>query len=163
LSTIVWLLFRRLLYGPIRYFAYLPTKWLLQLLTYILSATIGTFLSLVSSTSKNNTISNPSQVPMASPPNMPQIHLRGGPNKFQGTLSPVNQAIARAAREAEAKKQKDASLSDEVGKMAEDSRKDGESGKAGETVLEGHGDDTNPKKRMWEEPVEGKSKDKDEL
>ena len=156
--TILWLVFRRWFYGPIRYLLYLPAKWMLSLFFYFANAIVSVIAgSSVASNSSQSPASSSTRSLIVKPsatgrshkinPNMPQQGIRAG----------AGGAGAKQASEG---------LVEEVGKMTDETvrqeqeQQQGEEeeqggGQGGEgTVLRERGEDEqpNPKKRVWEEP-----------
>lgn len=195
-ATIAWLVFRRLIYGPGWWLLYLPTKWLwwlslfsVQLLAGSLSAVAGTVgaknpsiaLSQASQSVSTSLAQKPTgtgKIPKFRPNSpAPSVHVGAG---GQGAKMQQPEHLSRIG---------DKSLSDQVGEMAEQSRKEEQGQKEEQSgkeepsqeeepsqreehtrpedtaTREGEGQGTvlrerredeppNPKKRMWEEPID---------
>ena len=177
-ATIAWLVFRRLIYGPGWWLLYLPTKWLwrlsvviVQLLLGSLSAIAGTVgakdhssvLSQASESFSTSLAQKPTgtgKIPTFKP-NSPAPSVRVGAGGQGAKMEQPNRPSRKA----------DKSLSDQVGEMAEQSQSEAytqkeESRRSDETVkADGERQETvlrerradelpNPKKRMWEEPID---------
>ncbi|KAI9879690.1 MAG: hypothetical protein M1830_007636 [Pleopsidium flavum] len=174
LSTIIWLIFRRLFYGPLWWFVWLPIKvaWKLSVGLLASLGIIGGAASQSSSSLVRGTgtslIVQPSATggfPRFSPGmSAPSIVVGGGGRGAAGP--PPNQAS----------RSEEGSMSEQVGKMAEESQEhqqDGErqggpddSTEIGRAKQKQQQQPRNPKKRMWEEDVEAKKfeeRKKDEL
>lgn len=165
LTTIIWLIFRRLFYGPLWWFVWLPIK-LFWRATVGLLASVGivggaasqggigvtavTGTSLIVQPSATGGIPRFSQRMSA-----PSIVVGGG-----GRGGPGPQQPGRATSSGEG------SMTEQIGKMAEDSQEDqrgeekhGESEASKDTKLEEQQrqeQPRNPKKRMWDENVEAR-------
>ena len=185
-ATIAWLVFRRLIYGPGWWLLYLPTKWLwqlsllsVQLLVALLSAVAGTVgaknqssvlsqASVSISTSLAQKPTGTGKIPTFKPNRpAPSVHVGAG---GEGAKMPQPEQSLRI---------KDKSLSDQVGEMAEQSQtgahtqtdertqpektasQEKEEESKGTVLRERREDEPpNPKKRMWEEPID---RSRDEL
>ena len=182
-ATIAWLVFRRFVYGPGWWLLYLPTKLLwrfglffVQLLVGSLSAVAG-FVGAKSQSSALSQVSESISTSLAQKPTgtgkiptfrpnhqAPSVHVGAG---GQGAKMQQPELSSR---------QGDKSLSDQVGEMAEQSQKEkntqpaetaSQGGEQQGTVLRERREDEcpNPKKRMWEEPIDRSQKNapRDEL
>jgi len=143
-STIIWLLFRRLLYGPLWWFVWFP----LRLVSRVVFAVFGLSSSKsVAAAGSASSSSHPSFSHAAhDQPAMGQ-QGKGKADDAGGQQQP---------------------LSEQVGRLAEDSRqKEGEKAsprRADGQALKESNEPGNPKKRMFEEPsVGGGGRKKDEL
>lgn len=144
LVTIAWLVFRRFLYGPLWWLVYLPLKLFYKSTVAILVA-LGV----------GNT--NKSELGLASSSLIVQPSATGGLPKYGARMGDQQINVGAGGRGV-AGEDKDRPLnegerlSEEVGRMAEDARAEGDE-KAGQGES---ADDVkpNPKKRMWEEDKE---------
>lgn len=189
LATIVWLLIRRIFWGPLWFFVWLPIKLTLKPVLWTLSSVgvLGNAASTASAQVTTNTrpplIIQPSAT--GSIPRRP-VDLHNHPERRFFPAGSGGQGAKVAAWDPR-KKQEDPSppdsLSQSVGQMAEQSQqqqpiKGHEKVVRGDgTVLEESDKPRNPKKRMWDEEEEaakrevekakeeqeGKGKEKDEL
>ena len=193
--TIGWLLFRRLIYGPGWWLIYLPIKWIwrLSLLSVqILATTLSSAAGVVGaknqsialsqssaslSTSLAQTPTGKAKIPKRQPGQEAPSIMVGAGGYGAKMQPPANQA--RQSHEA----QKEKTMSEQVGKMAEQSSHEGNPGgeedqgekaareddqeQQGTMLRERTEEDglPNPKKRMWEEPTyqEVGNRAKDEL
>ena len=188
-ATIAWLVFRRLIYGPGWWLLYLPTKWLwrlslfsVQLLVGSLSAVAGTFGAKDQSSELSQALKDVSTSLAQKPTGTGKIPTfrsnRPAPSVHVGA---GGQGVKMEQPKQPSQKE-DESLSNQVGKMAEQSQNKGYTEKEKEVQLEtiavsdGERQDTvlrerredelpNPKKRMWEEPIDrsGEKVSRDEL
>ncbi|KAI9828697.1 MAG: hypothetical protein M1832_001800 [Thelocarpon impressellum] len=165
LSTIVWLIFRRFLYGPLWWLVWLPLKLSFRLIASILASAGLVGGAATSAAGSTSLIVKPSATggfPTWGTGSMtaaPSVAVGGGSKGTDEGHSLVEE-VGRMA--------------EEVGRTAEETRKeDGQREIGEETSEEVKG---NPKKRMWEEDVEAdkvagqeasedgeKGKEKDEL
>lgn len=191
--TIGWLIFRRILYGPGWWLLYLPTKWLwrlsrfsVQLLVGTLSAAAGTVgaknQSIDLSHSSASISTSLAQIPTGTGkipkriPGQPAPSIRVGAGGYGAKMEHPDQPRESSHESTKAEK----TLSDSVGEMAEKGqKKEGEEVPLEEderipredeqgTVLRERTEEDgppNPKKRMWEEPIETPKADRqrDEL
>lgn len=182
-ATIAWLVFRRILYGPGWWLLYLPTKWTLRLILLPLQLIIGTLSSAAGTVgAKNQSIAlSQSSVSISTSlaqratglgsvprrhPDQPAPAIMAGAGGYGAKMQPPGQQ-AQPSREPEGEK----SLSEQIGEMAEQSKDEGkEPGKEEQegTVLRERTEEdgpSNPKKRMWEEPIDQgqESQPRDEL
>ncbi len=181
--TIGWLFFRRILYGPGWWLLYLPTKWLWRLSLFSVQLLVGTLSAAAGAVgAKNQSIAlshssasistSLAQIPTGTGkipkrlPGQPAPSIMAGAGGYGAKMQPPNPP--RQSPQEPPKGEK--TMSDTVGEIAEGSRKKEEIRRQGEqgTVLrERTGEDgpPNPKKRMWEEPIDPSeaSRDRDEL
>ncbi|KAF1808971.1 hypothetical protein P152DRAFT_462025 [Eremomyces bilateralis CBS 781.70] len=161
LGTVLWLVFRRLLWSPIYWLCLQPLFLLLRLSSYLLSAS-GI---LGSAQSSSIAVSSPSSSLIVKPsateglPHLrrdqdPQPFMRAGAGGY-GAKDPEDPSVR-------------GSMSQRVGQMAEKSRQQqgGQAGaqvqaepvrRADGTVLQDSDEPRNPKKRVMEEPPEGQA------
>jgi protein transport protein SEC20 len=158
-STIIWLLFRRLLYGPLWWFVW----WPLRLVSRVLFTVFG-----ISSSKGVAAAANPASSSSSRPP------LKVQPSASKGasgrpTMGQPGKGVPVGGGGGGAKQP----LSEQVGRMAEESRQtDPGQGKESDKApprrgdgeeLKPSNDPPNPKKRMFEEPSVGGGQKKDEL
>ena len=182
-TTIGWLIFRRVLYGPGWWLLYFPIRllwrsslFLVQILVGSLSAAAGTIgaknqsiaLSQSAASLSASSILAQKTTGRAGIPTFPKDHIapsiRAGGGGQGAKMGQPGEPQPGQQQQEEGK-----TLSDQVGQMAEESQK-AEKAAGGEqpqgTVLrERTAEDgpPNPKKRMWEEPIdrsqEGRQRD----
>lgn len=158
-ATIVWLIFRRFIYGP---------AWLfIWLLKTFYKAWMGVFTAVGLRSSRDGVFTSEgvgtTEVPDVSGTMMrssaPEVSY--GSPMAGGSPRPSEPAIGR-----------DDSMVEEVGKIIDDSQQAGgpeqeqASGQGSGNAQQGGPDKPNPKKRMWEEPIEAKKEEerkRDEL
>lgn len=182
--TIAWLFFRRIIYGPGWWLVYQPTKLIFQLSIYLLQLLLGTLTALTNATGGGSASQSRSTL-STSTSLIVQPSAKGGFPKFHPSMSAPN--IAAGGGGAGAKEQPlnprntkttENTISGEIEKMAENSG-DLSAGSRGEsatndveavgqqqsTILRERREDElpNPKKRMWEEPLQKKETVHDEL
>ena len=171
-TTIVWLVFRRIIYGPAWFFIWLPLRYFLFQPFYYLYAAFARLASTAGgATAVNTTTSSVTRAPLRVKPS-----AQGGPPKFSMSGGQPPRGVPVGGGGMGAKRgpggndpSPDGSLSQKIGQMAEESRQeeqnDHKSGgadrpeepirRADGTVLESRGDKPrNPKKKMWDEDVE---------
>ncbi|MCJ1478936.1 hypothetical protein MMC13_007620 [Lambiella insularis] len=178
-ATIIWLIFRRFLLGPARLFFY-PVKWMLSLLSLFAHISLGAFSSLVGAaggSSPSPTLPSASAQLSSSSSLIIQPSATGGRPSFKAGMAAPSVGAGAGGKGAKSgppaqNDQAEASLSDQVGQMIEDSQEAAEPGHQGQaeqgTVLRERTADEppNPKKRMFEEPlapVEEEERARDEL
>jgi len=172
-ATIGWLVFRRLIYGPGWWLLYLPTKWLYRLTLFVFQLFIGTISASAGAIgAKNQSIAlSQSSVSISTSlaqkptgtgaiPKFPSGHvaplIRAGGGGYGAKMPPPNEQGGQPSQ----REQK--TLSDQVGEMAEESQKAPEKAAGKEEQQQGtilrertaEDGPPNPKKRMWEEPIE---------
>lgn len=173
-ATIGWLVFRRIIYGPAWWLLYLPTKWLYRLTLFVVRILIGTLSTAAGAIgAKNQSIAlshsaasistSLAQKPTGTGviPKFPSGHvapiIRAGGGGYGAKMQNANDQAGQP------EKKDEKTLSDEIGAMAEENQK--EAGKTATdedqqqqgTVLRDRTDEDgppNPKKRMWEEPID---------
>lgn len=174
-ATIAWLVFRRLIYGPGWWLLYLPTKWLwrlslfaVQLLVGSLSAVAGT----VGAKNQSSALSHASEgiaTSLAQKPTgtgkIPTFRPNSPAPSVKVGAGGQGAKMQQPEQPEQPSQEKDKSLSDEVGEMAEQSQKEQHiqpekivhtEGEGQGTVLRERREDEppNPKKRVWEEPID---------
>ncbi|KAF2869440.1 Sec20-domain-containing protein [Massariosphaeria phaeospora] len=157
-TTVIWLIFRRWLYGPLSWFVIWPLKILFRVLfavTGLSSATAATSSAATTSATRSSLIVQPSaegEIPkrvINTNAEQPYVRVGGGGRGYVQDPSPPE------------------SLSQHVGQMAEQSQSqlpeqpEQQQSEQREPVVRGDGtvlqestQPRNPKKRMWEEDVE---------
>ncbi|KAL6715896.1 Protein transport protein sec20 [Lecanora helva] len=186
--TIGWLLFRRLVYGPGWWLVYFPLKWIWRLCFLPIQLFIG---ALSTAGAKNQSIAvSQSSVSVSSSLAQAATGRAGIPRIQPGQQAPsvmVGAGGYGAKMQAPSQQQGGAlqegkegeTLSEQVGAMAEGKREQGQRWSGDDTgrekqeeqqgtVLRERTDEDgppNPKKRMWEEPVDadGGGRARDEL
>ncbi|KAL9087008.1 MAG: hypothetical protein Q9165_006836 [Trypethelium subeluteriae] len=193
IATIVWLVYRRLLYGPLWWLVWLPLRLAVRAL-WVVAGAVG----LVGGKSGGEVALGSSD--LTRPPLKVQPSAQGGPPKYNMAEAPRQNVGAGAggvgAKQGPAGQDRQSgqgeSMSEQVGRMAEESRvieqatqqeteqaseekdenqegvpDDGLPRRADGTVLVESDRPRNPKKRMWEEPIEARkyeeAKARDEL
>ena len=174
IATIGWLIFRRLIYGPGWWLVYFPLRQFWRISLYTVQVFIGTLSAaagLASAQNQSVALSQSSASILASSifaqkamgtgkiPRFPSDHVAPSIRAGGGGHGAKMQQSGQPVREGEK------SLSEKVGQMAEESQKPAEKAEPdgqGTTLRERTVEDgpPNPKKRMWEEPIE---RSKDEL
>ena len=171
--TIAWLVFRRLIYGPGWWLLYLPTKWIWRLSLFSVQLLVGTLSSaagvigaknqsLALSQSSASISTTLAQLPTGTgkipkrQPGQQAPSIRVGAGGYGAKMQPPEKQTHDSQ-----KSEGDENLSDQVGKMAEQSEAEKQSGmdsqeKQGTVLRERTEEDgpANPKKRMWEEPID---------
>jgi protein transport protein SEC20 len=140
-GTITWLIFRRILYGPLWWFAWMPVK-----LVYRLVVSVIGVAGLSGAASTSAAIASGTETIGIAGTNLPPYTSGGG--NARGIVDPDPAATAQVD---------DDSMVERIGKMVEESR-EAETHLAG-APFDGYEDydgPRNPKKRMWEEPVTSK-------
>ena len=163
LTTIAWLIFRRILYGPGWWLLYVPTKLMWRLISAFLHIFIA-FFSATGAAKQSAALSNASEQISTSLIVQPSA-TRGGIPTFDATMAAPSIGSGGRGNEQQVPRGEDRSLSEGIGKMAEASQKaeeakvestqPGEPAPQGTVLRERRADEVpNPKKRMWEEPVQ---------
>ena len=180
-TTICWLVFRRILYGPGWWLLYLPLKLAWRLLIFNTQVVLSLFATVVGSlggSKQSNALLQASE--RISTSLIVKPSATGGFPKSHPGMSAPSVAVGAGGRGAKAKRpdqpspKSEQSLSDQVGDMAEATQTstnsaDGDSKVLGQgTTLMARSSEEppNPKKRMWEEstgPVAEEMKQRDEL
>ena len=174
--TIGWLVFRRLIYGPGWWLLYFPLRtlwWSAALVVQILFGGLSAASGAVGAKNQSTALSQASEslgtsitqslgtgrrsgIP-TNPPGMPAPSVKVGGGGHGGKAEDAHQ---NPGGDEEGK-----SMSEQVGKMAEKSQREGEGEPEGASQPEQQQEGTvltertaedgppNPKKRMWEEPV----------
>lgn len=175
-TTIAWLVFRRLLYGPGWWLLYFPTRLLWRLSLIVVQLLVGTLSAAAGTVGAKNQSIALAQSSARISTNLAQIPTGTGkiPKRLPGQTAPKIMAGAggygakmehpgqpyQKARETK-------TISEQVGEMAEEKKEEskasGEKNHAqkqeeqkGTVLRERTAEDgpPNPKKRMWEEPVD---------
>jgi protein transport protein SEC20 len=139
-ATVIWLFFRRIVYGPFKLLVWFPASWVLRavyaIVNVVLSVFAGSAAQTGSVTSSRVLASGKGATRHADMP-APSMNVGGG-----GKSGERQDGKGAAKQE---------NLADQVGKMAEDKQAEERQG----TVLRDRRPDEpkNPKKKMWEEPV----------
>jgi protein transport protein SEC20 len=142
-ATVAWLVFRRFLYGPIWWFAWVPLK-----LLYRLAFTVLGLFGLT--TGAGNSLTPPSSVLHSSATTLPPVHMSN---------APAANAAAAADPANPSDPSPDGSLSQEIGQMAEKSASADKIVRGDGTVLESSEQKRNPKKRLFDTAVENKKQE----
>lgn len=184
--TIGWLVFRRLIYGPVWWLVYFPLRsfwWLAASIVQVLLGPLAALSGAVGAKDQSSTLSQTSESLSTSvlstksslgiptfPPGMSAPAIKVGGGGYGGKAEHAQQQPEGSG--------KPESLSDQIGKMAEQNQQmddpEGEQGSGppqqqqqqeGTVLRERTAEDgpPNPKKRMWQEPVGDESKSRDEL
>lgn len=167
-TTICWLVFRRLIYGPAWWFIWLPFKFFLLKPVYLLFAVFGitggsSATAAVSSVSSS--VSVPPTIRIQPSASGDRPTFRRGMDQRPANVVPVGGGGAKAGYDGRPKDPSpDGSMSQRIGQMAEASREQAvpqqeepkQPQRRGDgTVLQERGDiPRNPKKKVWEEDVE---------
>ena len=154
LTTVFWLIFRRLLYGPTWWLIYWPLKLLWKGSMGILATT-----GVVSRSSGNTGLSSVAGQETAAYRSVASATIAGSGAPI---ISVGGGASAASAKPTDSPLE-DKTLSEQVGKIIDESR----SGQAGDGIKDGqNAEEGNPKKRMWDaekEAAEEPQRVKDEL
>ena len=165
-ATIIWLLFRRLVWGPASWSFFLFVKLPYRVLNYSLRVTLYVVASLagaIGGASQSTALSQASQRISPTAPLIVQPSATEGIPRFKPGMSAPFNAVGAGGAGAKARSSGNEglqpsggghmSLSEKIGRIAEEAR--GESPVQHGTVLRERTveEKPNPKKRMWEEPV----------
>ncbi|CAD6588142.1 MAG: hypothetical protein ASARMPREDX12_003178 [Alectoria sarmentosa] len=171
-ATITWLVFRRLIYGPGWWLLYFPTKWLWRLSLFAVQLLVGSLSAVAGTIGAQNQSSTLSQASEGIVTSLAQKPTGTGKIPTFKPNSPARSVNAGAGGKGakmqqpeQPSRKEDKSLSDEVGEMAEQSRKKEytqpentattEVERQGTVLRERREDERpNPKKRQWEEPID---------
>ena len=168
ITTISWLFFRRILYGPGWWLLYLPTKLMWRLTSAFLNVFIA-ILSTAGATKQSVTLSNTSKQ-VSTSLIAQRSATSGGIPTFNGAMSAPSIGVGGGGKSQptpQAPQGEGRSMSEQVGKMVEATQK-AEEAKVesaqpehqGTVLRERRSDEPpNPKKRMWEEPVQHQQQD----
>lgn len=169
MSTIAWLVFRRLLYGPGWWFLYLPARLIWSLSIFLVQVSFGALAALVGLGGRANQSSALSAVSESiSTSLIVQPSATGRIPKFHPEMSAPTIAVGGGGAGAKDQQNNPSRaagiLTEQVGKMTEESREskkhdkeavtnDAPQAEGQGTVLRERNNDEppNPKKRMWEE------------
>ena len=166
--TICWLVFRRILYGPSWWLLYLPTRLFWSLMVFNTQVLLGVLASVAGSirgAKQSSVISEASQRISKSLIAEPSETGRF-PNFSSNMPAPpipvgAGGRSTKSLQPEQSPQNLDKNLSDEVGEMAEASKKATETAEttSAETTLKERSADEppNPKKRMWEDSTNGLS------
>lgn len=171
-TTICWLVFRRLIYGPAWWFLWLPFKFFLLKPFYLLLAVFGitggsSATAAVSSVSSSVATQPTIRIQPSASGDRPRFR-RGPMDQRPANVVPVGGGGAKAGSDGGPKDPSpDGSMSQKIGQMAEASREqtvpqkeepqqpEQPQRRGDGTILKERGDiPRNPKKKMWEEDVE---------
>ena len=156
--TIIWLIFRRILYGPGWWLVYLPTKLTWQLIIFSSQILFGASASLAGALGARSKSASLSQLSdQYSTSLIIQPSATGDIPKFKPGMSAPSIGFDRErAKEQPSEPQSGAqSISEQVGEMAEKGQREADEQTDSGTVLRERREDEapNPKKRMWQENV----------
>ena len=173
-TTISWLVFRRILYGPGWWLLYLPTKLMWRLTSAILNVFVA-LLGAAGATKQSAALSNASEQISTSLVVQPSA-TRGVIPTFEASMSAPSINVGGGGKgrpPPESPQSEDKTLSEQVGEMVEASQKakdvkveSSQPAAAQGTVLRERRNDEapNPKKRMWDEPPpQEEARQRDEL
>ena len=158
-ATIAWLIFRRFVYGPAWWFIWLPLKMFYK-------AWMGVFTAVGLRSNRDGVFASEGVGTTEVLEVSGTVMRSSAPDISYG--SPMAGGNPRPTEPAG----QDDSMVEEVGRIIDDSQQargseqEQENSQGGEGARQGGIDKPNPKKRMWEEPVEAKKEDerkKDEL
>ncbi|KAL1657307.1 Protein transport protein sec20 [Didymella pomorum] len=171
ITTIIWLIFRRWLYGPLTWFLIWPLKLVFRIVfgifglsgaaTAAKSTTVVSSSSLIVKPSATGAIPRHSVDPNAPPP---QNYIRvggGGRGYYNGDPSPpqsLSQEVGKMAEQAQQQQQQQQQQEEDVHPQLRQNRQqpddEGPVVRGDGTVLKESDKPRNPKKKMWEEDVE---------
>ncbi len=174
LATIGWLIFRRFLYGPLWWFAWFPMKMFFGATSRVLT-TMGVFAGSTAGSSVSSIVASQSVIhnsatrrpmPTISGARAPNVNVGGG-----GRGAPMQQSATPQSNVPESPGE---TMSEQVGKIIDDSQSEATTEEQTREKPSQDQQDVdpqvknlpNPKKRMWEEPVEAEKqaqRKKDEL
>lgn len=180
--TIAWLVFRRLLYGPGWWFLYLPISLIWRLTTSLIQVFFGALITITGAVGGASQSSVPSAISESvSTTLIVQPSATGGIPKFHPKMSAPTIAVGGGGGGAKDQRyyppRSDGKLTEQVGKMTEESTESEGQGKEtaaneakqerkGTVLRERNSDEPpNPKKRMWQENTDPSQRDRtrDEL
>lgn len=168
-STIIWLVFRRLIYGPGWWLLYLPTKLTWRLTISLIQLFFGSIASVsgaIGITNQRSVISEIQENFSTSLILKPSA--TGGPPKIPQGMSAPSIAVGGGGEGAKTQQNQvpqavDRSMVEDIGRLAEESRQGegpnaqspGAATQQGTRLRERSIDEPpNPKKRMWEENID---------
>ncbi|KAF2806077.1 Sec20-domain-containing protein [Mytilinidion resinicola] len=171
-TTIIWLVFRRFLYGPLWWFLYLPLKYTYKLVLALLSVagvtggTASTTSVAISASQSASLIVKPSATgrpPARMPGQQPYMRAGGGGQGAKSDPSDEGSMSRQVGQMAESAQQQEGQQEQQQGEKAKDVPRRGD----GQPLVESD-KPRNPKKRMWDEDVENakreaEAREKDEL
>lgn len=180
--TIAWLVFRRLIYGPGWWLLYLPTKWLWRLSLFAVQLLVGSLSAVAGTVGAKNQSRTLSQASENIATSLAQKPTGTGKIPTFRPNSPAAPSVnvgaggqgAKMQQPEQPPQEEDKSLSDQVVEMSEKSQKEqrikpektvnAEAERQGTVLIERRDDEPpNPKKRMWEEPIDRSQGPRDEL
>lgn len=167
ITTVLWLVFRRWLYGPLTWFILWPLKIVFRILFAV--APVGT---AVSSSSKSLVIQPsatggiPRREPNAQPHYIP-VGRGGGAQKQGQDPSPPGSYSQQVGNMAEQNQQQQQQQQQEVPdhpqfKPRKQDEDDGPVTRGDGTVLKESSKPRNPKKKMWDEDVESRKREEEQ-
>lgn len=140
IATIGWLIFRRFIYGPGWWLVYLPLKMFYK-------AWMGVFTAVGLRSSRDGVFASEAAGTIISPRVSASISGSGAPTVSVDATTPRGTPAAGDQD----------SLVEEVGKIIDESNQEIQNSEGGNTNdVDPESRPKNPKKRMWEEPVEAK-------
>lgn len=170
ITTIIWLIFRRWLYGPLTWFLIWPLKLVFRIVfgifglsgaaTAAKSTAVVSSSSLIVKPSATGAIPRHSVDPNAPPP---QNYIRvggGGRGYYNGDPSPpqsLSQEVGKMAEQAQQQQQQQQQEEDVHPQLRQNRQQPDDEGpvvRGDGTVLKESDKPRNPKKKMWEEDVE---------
>lgn len=170
ITTIIWLIFRRWLYGPLTWFLIWPLKLVFRIVfgifglsgaaTAAKSTTVVSSSSLIVKPSATGAIPRHSVDPNAPPP---QNYIRvggGGRGYYNGDPNPpqsLSQEVGKMAEQAQQQQQQQQQEEDVHPQLRQNRQQPDDEGpvvRGDGTVLKESDKPRNPKKKMWEEDVE---------
>jgi protein transport protein SEC20 len=171
ITTIIWLVFRRWLYGPLTWFIIWPVKLTLRILFAVLpfgAASSAASSSVVVSSSSRTLIIQPSATggipqrgPNAQGHYIPVGRGGGGPRQAQdpSPQGSYSQQVGRMAEQNQQQQQEEVPDHPQFRQPKKDEEDEGPVTLGDGTVLRESDKPRNPKKKMWEEDVESAKRD----
>lgn len=165
-ATIIWLLFRRLVWGPASWSFFLLVKLPYRIINYSLRVTlyiVATLAGAIGGASQSTALSQASERISPTVPLIVQPSATEGIPRFKPGMSAPSHAVGAGGAGAKARLSDTAaeqpsegapeSLSEKIGQMAEKAREESPV-QQGTVLRERTAEERpNPKKRMWEEPI----------
>ncbi|KAL9105119.1 MAG: hypothetical protein Q9163_000037 [Psora crenata] len=161
--TIGWLVFRRLIYGPGWWILYFPLRLLWRFSLFIVQLLVGSLSAVAAAAGAKGQTKAVEQANGridASLSHTPTARGKAGIPTFERNMPAPSVKVGAGGHGAKVEhpKSREQSMSEQVGGMAERAQQEGKdhTQERPETVLRERREDErpNPKKRMWEEPVE---------